>query len=484
MKRTLWSPIARWGVRVQSTVIAAIVVAAALGIGGAVTLYMLHRANTDAMYRSTARQAYQIATAITHGGPAAVDSDDLAPGAGVDVMQVLDEQGEVVVASPGAPTGAVTLAGYQSAGAGTVPADDSPVYADDVYIPGFHGEYCATAVTARYAGQRYSVIALDRASGIRSSEWTMASIMAVELPMVVILGAGAVYLLVGRSLRPVSRISRRVNEISASRLGQRVPVPEAHDEIRALAVTMNGMLRRLESSHDAQLRFVGDASHELRSPLTTVVGLLDLADDSHTAIDTETVRAVLLPEARRMQHIVDDLLLLARADERGLPLQRIEVDLDDIVGAEIARLRSSNTVVVEPHLAPVRVVGDREMIARAVRNLTDNAARYARSLVSLSLRADGDDAVITVGDDGPGIPEAQRERIFDRFARVDADRRQGSGAGLGLAIVREIVRAHDGSVVVAERTGGGVDFVVRLPMPAAENLSSADQGPAQSSRSR
>lgn len=191
------------------------------------------------------------------------------------------------------------------------------------------------------------------------------SIMAVELPMVVILGAGAVYLLVGRSLRPVSRISRRVNEISASRLGQRVPVPEAHDEIRALAVTMNGMLRRLESSHDAQLRFVGDASHELRSPLTTVVGLLDLADDSHTAIDTETVRAVLLPEARRMQHIVDDLLLLARADERGLPLQRIEVDLDDIVGAEIARLKSSNTVVVEPHLAPVRVVGDREMIARA-----------------------------------------------------------------------------------------------------------------------
>ncbi|RPA57346.1 sensor histidine kinase [Gordonia oryzae] len=457
-------PTTRWGVRVQSALIAAVVVAAALGIGGIVTLFMLHRANTDAMYRSTAWQAHQISTAISHGGPAAVDSDDLAPGAGVDVIQVLDAQGYVVTASPGAPSEAVRLAGYQSAES-RVPADDSPVYADDVYIPGFRGEYCATAVSTSYAGQRYTVVALDRATGIRSSEWTMAAIMAIELPIIVAVGAAAVYVLVGRSLRPVSRIARRVDEISATRLGQRVPVPDAHDEIRELALTMNGMLSRLESNHDAQLRFVGDASHELRSPLTTVVGLLDLADDTRSAIDVQTVRAVLLPEARRMQHIVDDLLLLARADESGMVVTRTEIDLDDIIGSEIARLRSSNLVAVQPDMIPVRMVGDRDMITRAVRNLTDNAVRYARTRVTLSLSVDSGDAMIVVGDDGPGVPASERERIFDRFARVDADRRHGSGAGLGLAIVREIASAHRGRVTVHDGPDGGAEFVLRLPLP-------------------
>ncbi|WHU47505.1 HAMP domain-containing sensor histidine kinase [Gordonia sp. L191] len=481
MGRSLSSllPIARWGVRAQSALIAAVVVAVALGVGGIVTLFMLHQANTDAMYRSTARQAYQIATAISHGGPAAVDSDDLAPGAGVDVMQVLDSQGHVVTASPGAPSGAVRLAGYQPADS-AVPADDSPVYADDVYIPGFRGEYCATAVSTSYAGRRYTVVALDRATGIRSSEWTMAAIMAIELPLVVALGAAAVYFLVGRSLRPVSRIARRVDEISATRLGQRVPVPDAHDEIRSLALTMNGMLSRLESNHDAQLRFVGDASHELRSPLTTVVGLLDLADDTRSAIDVQTVRAVLLPEARRMQHIVDDLLLLARADESGLAVIRTDIDLDDIIGAEITRLRSSNLVAVHPDMTPIRMVGDRDMITRAVRNLTDNAVRYARSTVTLSLTADSGEAMIVVGDDGPGVPASERERIFNRFARVDADRRHGSGAGLGLAIVREIANAHGGRVTVHDGPAGGAEFVLRLPLP--ETPASGDYDIADSVR--
>ncbi|MGC5248588.1 sensor histidine kinase [Gordonia sp. DT219] len=466
--RRRW-PVTRWGVRVQSTLIAAVVVAVALGLGGGLSLYLLHRANTDAMYRSTARQAYQIATAITHGGVDAVDSDDLAPGAGVDVMQVLDEYGRVVAASPGAPSTAIRLTGYVPPGTGDDPP--APVYADGVRIPGFRDEYCATEVLASYAGRRFAVIALDRATGIRSSEWTAAAIMAIELPIIAALGAAAVYLLVGRSLRPVSRISRRVDEIGASRLDQRVPVPAAHDEIHALALTMNGMLARLESSREAQLGFVGDASHELRSPLTTVVGLLDLADDTRTPIDLDTVRTVLLPEARRMQRIVDDLLLLARADENGLPTKRVDVDLDDVVGAEIRRLRAANVVVAVPLLEPVRMTGDPEMITRAVRNLSDNAVRFARASVSISLSADGDEAVIVVGDDGPGVPVEQRERIFERFARLDADRRHDSGAGLGLAIVAEIVHAHGGRVTVADRAGGGVDFELRLPrdrVPAAD----------------
>lgn len=449
----------RWGVRTQSTLIAAITVTVALVLGGVLMLVLLHRANTESMYRATGRQAYQIATAVQRGGVAAVDPDDLAPGAGVDMVQVSNADGVVLTASPGAPGKHIHVNG---AHAGADVAD--PYYADDVRIPGYSGVYCATVVGAEYQGQYYEVVALDLASGIRDSEWTAATLMAVELPVIVALGAAAVYLLVGRSLRSVSRISRRVNEITASQLEQRVPVPRAKDEIRTLATTMNGMLERLDASHQAQQRFVGDASHELRSPLTTVVGLLDLADDTGAALDVTTVRSVLLPEARRMQRIVDDLLLLARADERGLPIASTAVDLDDIVGAEVARLRPRVLLAVHSHIEAARVSGDSEMLARALRNLTDNAVRYARTAIWLHLRVVGSEAVVTVSDDGPGIPRAQRDRVFERFARLDADRRDVTGSGLGLAIVREIVNAHGGQVRIVDGDTKGACIELRLPI--------------------
>ncbi|MGV9710864.1 sensor histidine kinase [Gordonia sp. NPDC003424] len=447
----------RGSVRVTATLIATAVVTVALVVGAIMMLFMLHRANNDAMYRSTGRQAYQIATAIDRHGIKGVDPDDLAPGAGVDLIQVIDAGGTVVARSPGAPTTPI-IAAHQ--------APQSYSYFDNVRIPGYAGVFCATAVGAEHQDTYYTVLALDRASGIRHSEWMTGAILLAEIPILVAIAAGAVYLLVGLSLRPVSRITKQVDEITATELEQRVSVPQTEDEIHTLATTMNDMLGRLERSRDAQLRFVADASHEVRSPLTTIVGILDLADDTDSPVDLDTVRTILLPEARRMQVMIDDLLMLARADEKGLILNVEDVDLDDIVSTEVLRVRSLGVARIRAHVIPVRLCADRDKVARALRNLIDNAVRHASSTVTVTMQVTGGNASVTVSDDGPGIPLEDREVVFRRFARLDVDRRSQTGAGLGLAIVAEIVAAHGGSVSVGESDTGGAAVTLTMPLPS------------------
>jgi signal transduction histidine kinase len=169
-------------------------------------------------------------------------------------------------------------------------------------------------------------------------------------------------------------------------------------------------------------------------------------------------------ETLRMGRLVDDLLLLARADEQGLQLRMTEVDVDDLVEAEVRRLRLTGQVAVTWWSEPVRVIGDRDRLAQVLRNLTENAERYAVSRVHLDLRRVGLQAVLNVEDDGPGIPAESRTRVFDRFARLDASRQRSSGgAGLGLAIVREIVAGHHGTVLLELSGLGGTAAQVRLP---------------------
>jgi signal transduction histidine kinase len=241
-------------------------------------------------------------------------------------------------------------------------------------------------------------------------------------------------------------------------------VPEKRDEISALALTMNEMLARIEAGHSAQQRFVGDASHELRSPLTTIISALEMAVAHPDLLDDELAKTTLLPEAHRMQALVDDLLLLARADERGLTMAHDDVDLDDLVLAEAERLSRETSLGIRTDIVPTRVVGDAPRLSRMLRNLLDNAARHATSEVSVCTLTCGEHVVLTVDDDGPGIAPADRERVFDRFVRLDAGRsRSSGGAGLGLAIVREIVAAHQGSVRIGDRPGGGTRVTVQLP---------------------
>jgi signal transduction histidine kinase len=314
-------------------------------------------------------------------------------------------------------------------------------------------------------GSRYTVLVGEGSQAVVSAVKTVVIALAIAAPIVIAVSAGATYMLVARSMRSVDAIRSRVADISTSDLAERVPVPESRDEIAALAETMNEMLARIEAGHAAQQRFVGDASHELRSPLATIISALEVAVAHPELLDEELAAGTLIPEAHRMQSLVDDLLLLARADERGLVVRREDVDLDDLAAGEAQRLRRETSLAVHTELTPTRLVGDTRALSRVLRNLLENAALHAASRIDVAVASGGGDATVSVTDDGPGIPAADRERVFDRFVRLDPDRsRRGGGAGLGLAIVREIVAAHRGSVKVDDRPGGGTRMTVQLPL--------------------
>jgi signal transduction histidine kinase len=238
---------------------------------------------------------------------------------------------------------------------------------------------------------------------------------------------------------------------------------------------MNAMLGRVESAVARQRRFVADASHELRSPLASLRQHAEVAIAHPDRTDTARLAANVLAESLRMQALVEDLLLLARADEGTLRARTRPVDLDDLVVAEAERLRGRKDVGT-PGLTAVRVLGDGAALGRVMRNLGDNAARHARSRVELTVVERDGEVVIAVEDDGPGIGPADRERVFERFVRLDDARaRETGGAGLGLSIVEEIVRAHGGRVAITGSHLGGARLEVHLPA-FSERSAPARQG--------
>ena len=294
---------------------------------------------------------------------------------------------------------------------------------------------------------------------------TVSGLLLVGAPALVVFVAALTYWLSGRALRPVEAMRRQVADIDARSLGLRVPLPSARDEVWALAHTMNRMLDRLESAADAQRRFVSDASHELKSPLAALRASVEVAQAYPAASDWPATGEVVLQEALRLERLVADLLMLTRADERGLQLRREEVDLDDILANEVARLRSTTDLRVVTQIKPVRVIGDRDRLQRAVRNLIDNASQHARSGVSLTLTVIDQHAHIDVTDDGPGVQPADRKRVFERFVRLDESRaRAAGGTGLGLSIVAQIVAAHDGDVALMDPPTAGCLVRVRPPV--------------------
>jgi signal transduction histidine kinase len=261
----------------------------------------------------------------------------------------------------------------------------------------------------------------------------LKKLLAFAVPSVLVVLGLLSWWLTGRMLRPVESIRSRMAAINASNLAGRVPEPGNGDEIDRLAHTMNDTLERLEDAVRRQQRFVADASHELRSPLTRMRGELELHlahPDSTDPLETE--RSVLT-ETIALQHLVDDLLQLARADGNVEPQRNDVVDLDDIVLHEVRRLTERGLVQVDTKaLSAAQVSGDREQLRRAVRNVLDNAERHANSTVIITLRERNGKAVLAIGDDGLGIATADRHFVFDRFARLDEARSRDRG-GSGLA---------------------------------------------------
>lgn len=228
-------------------------------------------------------------------------------------------------------------------------------------------------------------------------------------------------------------------------------------------------LRTVEAAHSRLEQFVADASHELRSPLTSIRSELEVDLAHPDEADLLATQRSVLDDTVRLQRLVDELLFLARSDNGKAELRHDTVDLDEIVLGEAKALRSRNRVSVDSsHVSGAQVTGDAELLRRAVRNVLDNAERHAASTVSVTLSESDDRAVLSVSDDGPGIPSEQITRIFERFARIDQARdRQRGGAGLGLAITREIVTQHHGTIAV-DPSQSGARFVIRLPLSSSQ----------------
>lgn len=301
----------------------------------------------------------------------------------------------------------------------------------------------------------------------RESVHTLRRSLLLGIPLLLLLVGAVTWFAAGRVLAPVESIRATVADISASDLSQRVPEPTGRDEISRLARTMNQTLDRLQAANDKQRAFVGDASHELRTPLASLQAQLDVLLANPERIDQPLVVGRLHEDARRLQHLAEDLLFLAVHDDGQREPVRALVDLDELVINAVEPIRARKAVQVDiSKVEGGRVRGNASQLARLIANLLDNAEHHADQ-ITVELHTTDATVELIIADDGPGIPVVDRERIFERFARLDTARqRRHGGAGLGLAIVKSIADAHDATITVAD-AHKGTRIVVTLAAASA-----------------
>jgi signal transduction histidine kinase len=423
-------------VRARATIGATLVVAVALAIGATAFFLILRSAVLDSAERSAETRADEVAGRIETQGVGVIDGMD------EEIARVVSAEGDTLAESeqmagaavdPGASTQLVTI-------------DDEPtlVVADELD----DGAVLLIGVSIEDDSETLGTVGL---------------LLIAAVPLVLALVAATTWFVVARALGPVTRISDEVDGISAERLHRRVAVPDSGDEIATLAVTMNRMLDRLDASAAAQRQFVSDASHELRSPLATIRQHAELAQSHPEQTSVTELAEVVHGEGLRLQDIIDALLLLAGLDEQGT-IGHAPVDLDDIALMESRRLRAAGIVVDSTGIDAGRVLGDERLLGQLVRNLTDNAARHCRAKVAIGLATGDGHVTLTVEDDGDGIPLEERERVFERFVRLDEARaRDAGGSGLGLAIVQGIAATAGGTASVDDSRWGGARVTVTLP---------------------
>ena len=316
----------------------------------------------------------------------------------------------------------------------------------------------------------------------RASVTAADSVLFPAVPLGVLLVLAVAYLATGRALRPVEAIRARTAAVSAADPRERVDVPDTGDEIAALAVTINGTLQRLDDAARAQRRLVADAAHELRSPLTVLLADLEVALAYPDRADWPATTATAAGQARRLQALIEDLLLLARLDAGQEP-RRSLLDLSALAAeltTEYAVAARERTVGLSCATdGPAPVLGNPGQLRRVLRNLLDNALRHADAEVRVTVRAGSAErpgtVVLEVADDGPGIEPADQERVFERFTRLaDARDRDSGGTGLGLAIARDLARRQHGTLTLAPGGGPGARFVLTLdPAPASVSVSAS-----------
>ena len=420
---------------------------------GSVSMVLLVRSSLTSNVREAAElRADDLATTLETGGGSAADfavEDDADA-----LIQVVAADGTVVASSPNVD-GLDPVADLEAGE--SVVLDGVPVGED---------RFVAIASAADTPDGPVTVLVARALDGADEATWALVRILAIGVPLLLGLVGLVAWKLVGRALAPVAAMTSAAEEITATDLDRRLPEPEGGDEIARLGTTLNAMLGRLADSRDRISAFVADAAHELRSPVSSVRQHAEVALAHPDRIETAELAEVVRAESLRLQRLVDDLLLLARTDE-GSPARRDRaVDLDDVVAAAAARLRPVSRVMIDTSgVSGGQVTGDPSGLDRLVGNLVENAVHHAAGRVTVGLTEGDDGAVtLTVDDDGPGIPAAERDRIFERFVRLDESRsRDAGGSGLGLAIVGAVAVAHGSTVTVEDGPLGGARFQVVFP---------------------
>jgi signal transduction histidine kinase len=438
----------RLSLRARLILIGSVGLAVGLLLGGLLLVTVVHLVLVRAV-DTTSRRTAQDIVKVLDAGPL---SDPIAT-AGTQYVQVLNADATIRAASVGADRLRPLLHPDELARgrSGKIVV----VGADRIGLTG------QLRVAVETAGD--STIVVGTPDGdVESSVRTVRSVLLIAYPVIVGSLAYLAWHVVGWALAPVEALRRGAEEISAAP-GARLPVPEGDDEVHRLGVTLNRMLGRLDAARQRQRSFVADAAHELRSPIASLRTQLEVA--AH--LGEPAPIPDLAVEVDRLGRLVDDLLLLARADEGDPGLRRREpVELTGLLH-EAVPAGTRVPVSVAPS-GPLWTAGDPTALRRVLDNLVANAVRHATSTVDLAVaRAAPDRLVVTVTDDGPGIPAADRDRVFDRFTRLDDARtRDAGGTGLGLAIVRELVRMHSGTVTLGDARPG-LRVAISLPMVPA-----------------
>lgn len=479
-------------VRARAAIGATLVVAVALVAAGLAVLLVLRANLTDQADLQAEVAAREVAGQLATGTPydeLELDDEEDHP------VQVTDEEGRAVVVSKdlravtGTGTSGVTPVPSASAGASPSPGDgddDDADDDDDGSRPG-RGEVSSddpdfsdgtATVDGTTADYRFAAVEATTPDGVTLTVYagaplaaeqeavnTVRGAMLTGLPLLLVVVAGVTWLVTRRALRPVEGIRREMAAITASEdLARRVPEPGSRDEIAALARTTNETLTVLEASVERQRRFVADASHELRSPIASLRTQLEVAEAHPELLDLPGAVA----DTVRLQVLAADLLLLARLDAGEKP-GSATVELGALVREEVSQ-RTGDRIAVSvevPQGGAFEVNGSRGQLSRVIGNLLDNAQRHAEGSVAVSVAADGRGVRVEVRDDGAGVPEDERERIFERFVRLDDARsRDDGGAGLGLAIARDVASRHAGTLTVGRAAEGGAAFRLWLPRPA------------------
>jgi signal transduction histidine kinase len=456
-------PVGSLGVRARTTLIATAVVGLVLAGSG----FLLVAATRSALFRSvettvTARAVdlvSQVAGGTTprpvpliRGISVQIVSD------GTVISSTEDIEGQLSIVDLGAVPGAVATVQVPSLDAGENEGEAQSQAGDE-------GPFLVAVGGVSIEGREATVLAAASLDAVENATRTLIPLLALGIPAITLLVGLTIWRLTLRAFRPVEAMARQAEAISYRDLHLRVPEPEPKDEIRRLAVVLNRMLERLETSVALQRRFTADAGHELKSPVATLLTMAEVAEANPQGFNVAELAADVAGQSRRLATLVDDLLVLARTDEHRLELNRESFDLAEMVRVEISGGGPAPISIDTSRLEPVQVYWDRRRIGQVVRNLLDNATRHATATVRIETHATGNEATVRVADDGPGMPNPDRDKIFERFIRLDEARsRQVGGTGLGLSVVRSIVEAHSGRITVGDDPDlGGAAIAVVLP---------------------